>query len=48
MKKISWTLIFLSVIMLSVSCKKSNDSDSTGSYYFKAKFDGSSKNLILL
>lgn len=29
--------------MVSVSCKKSNDGDSSGSYYMKAKFDGSSK-----
>jgi len=43
MKKISWTLFLLSVIMVSISCKKSNDAESSNNYYFKAKFDGSSK-----
>src|SRR6478736_5393515 len=43
MKKISWTLFLLSAIMVSMSCKKSNDAESSDNYYFKAKFDGSSK-----
>ena len=43
MKKLSSLLIILSVAMVFVSCKKSNSSTASGGYYFKAKFDGGSK-----
>jgi hypothetical protein len=43
MKKCCILFLFAAVAIAFTSCKKSSTSNNSGAYYFKAKFDGTSK-----